>query len=122
MNNSEVLLVPGYEVFGSDEWSTNAEAIHELSPHGYVAINEQMATALDLKDWDTVIFSTGNGSEYCCYLRVDESVAAGIAVVAMACSGTPAVLPDHCLSRLNKAETALAKPPQVIASDRGGQS
>ena len=113
------LVLTNGNVITVDENIPNAEAIAELSPHGYVTVNSMTAVGLQSADWDSVVFSLGEGAEYRCYLRVDDSVASGIAVVSMACEAAPRVLPAHGLTRLSKAEQPLPKPPQIIASDRG---
>lgn len=122
----ELLLVPAYEVFGSGEWSANAEAINKRSSPAYIAVNEITAHALSLSDWDTVTFSIDQQMGYRLHLRVDNSVAAGIALLSLGCQGAPAHIPGQCLVKLHLAELPIPKPrsysqqsSQLIASDRG---
>ena len=49
-DNSKWLFVPSYHIFGSEELSSMAPAIAELSPKPYLALNEDDASRLGLKN------------------------------------------------------------------------
>jgi NADH-quinone oxidoreductase subunit G len=79
-------MVPLYHIFGSEELSQSAPAIAELVPKAYVALNEQGAAQLGLKEGDEVEVKV-NGWSRRVALRVRGDLPRGVA-------GLPARLPD----------------------------
>jgi NADH-quinone oxidoreductase subunit G len=78
--NGEVLVVPAYHVFGSEELSARATGIAGLSPGPYIAINPQEAEKTALKDGDIVEVTLSNVA-YKLPVKLRASLPVGVAAV-----------------------------------------
>ncbi len=74
----ELLFVPLYHIFGSEELSALSPGVKQLSPEAYVALNEDEARRLRLEAGDTVEFAIC-GTAYRAPLKIRPELPAGLA-------------------------------------------
>jgi len=88
VRSGEVLVVPAYHVFGSEELSSRAAGIAQLSPAPYVALNQADAEAQRLTDGDALELEI-SGKSHRLFLKVDPSLPPGVAALPAGLSGVP---------------------------------
>jgi NADH-quinone oxidoreductase subunit G len=103
--NSRWLFVPCYHIFGSEELSSMAPAIAGLSPKPYLALNENDASRLGLKDGGVAKIMLAE-KEYSLTVRTGTGLPQGIA-------GLPAGMPPFkgitlpCPGSISKGKVTL---------------
>jgi NADH-quinone oxidoreductase subunit G len=83
----ELLVVPLFQVFGSEELSSRSPAIAERAPEPHVAVNPADAEAFGAADGEKVIL-TVNGHEQMLIARVMPGIARGLACVTVGLNGS----------------------------------
>lgn len=121
-SGSELQLVWRHHIFGSDELSSLADAIAELSPRPYCAIGSELAAELDVTDGDGVDYrvDTEQGQ---LEVLVDASLAPGCVAWPAGLKGN-AYLPAGATMTLAKAQNWQRREPpadNLIGSDRKAQ-
>jgi NADH-quinone oxidoreductase subunit G len=76
----EWLIVPLYHIFGSEELSTHSQAVNQLAPLPYVAMNGQDAMKLNLRPEERVMV-TIDGRSYDLPLKIRADLRAGVAAL-----------------------------------------
>jgi NADH-quinone oxidoreductase subunit G len=93
MREGEWLVVPLYEIFGSEELSRLAPAVAERVPRPYLALNAQDATRLHVVEGAIVAVGLA-GKVFHLPIRVRPNLPAGVAgMVAGLCGSTGVLLP-----------------------------
>ncbi|HUH66109.1 MAG TPA: hypothetical protein VLZ07_06740, partial [Syntrophales bacterium] len=85
----EILFVPVYHIFGSEELSIHSPAVAELCPAPYVALNPVDGGTLGLQDGEMAVISL-SGYELHFPVRSNESFPIGVAGIP---TGLPGLLP-----------------------------
>lgn len=81
-----LLIVPSYKIFGSEELSSRAPSICELSADPLIEVNPEQVTDLKVNDAGTVEVAFSNTSYYLT-VKINPSVPRGLAVVPMGLDG-----------------------------------
>jgi len=91
--DGEILLVPVYHIFGSEELSVQSPAIAGLCPSPYLALNPADSGKLDLQEGQTAVIIIGS-REIRLPVRFDESFPSGVAGIPAGLRGAlPVALP-----------------------------
>ncbi|MEH6529112.1 MAG: NADH-quinone oxidoreductase subunit NuoG [Porticoccus sp.] len=114
-SDTELLLVPIYRVFGSDELSHKAPAINELSGDAQLILHPNDANSLQVADGDGVTAIVGD-AEVSLEVLIDASIASGCVGITMGMSGTQSLVVGSAVS-LQKASDWQRRKPQLIATD-----
>ncbi len=80
LNKDEILLIPAFHIFGSDELSSLAPAIAERAPEPYIRINKADADKTGLNIDDQVQVKSKNGS-WTLPVEISEKLPEGVAEV-----------------------------------------
>jgi len=116
-SNTDLLLVPVYRVFGSDELSRQAPAIAELSGDAQLVVRSENVNKLQVADGDGVVVVV-DGSEVVLEVLVDDSIAEGCVGFTMGMPGTESlVIGIGSMVSLRRAENWQPRKPQLIATD-----
>lgn len=112
------LLVPVYRVFGSDELSSQAPAIAEMSGDAQFVISSESAAKLEVVDGDGISVSI-NGLEVTLEACVDSSLADGCVGFTAGMPGTESLVATAVglIVSLRKADSWQRRKPQLIATD-----
>ena len=123
--DKQLLPIPLYHIFGSDEMSADSAAIAELSPSAYIALSAVDADALALEPGNGVEF-TLQGSQMRLAVAVYPELPQGLVGLPMGLATDHCILnPSHLTNALalRKADhwppKATANDAQVIATDSG---
>jgi NADH-quinone oxidoreductase subunit G len=79
-DQKNLLIIPVFEIFGSDSLSRKSAAIEELIPEATVSVHPETAQSLDWIDQDMAHFSL-QGCEFHLRVRYDERLAKQVALV-----------------------------------------
>ena len=117
-SDTESLLIPVYRVFGSDELSSQAPAVAEMSGDAQFVISSENAAKLEVVDGDGVSANI-NGVEVTLEACVDPSLAEGCVGITAGMPGTESLVTAAVGSMvsLGKAESWQHRKPQLIATD-----
>jgi NADH-quinone oxidoreductase subunit G len=117
-SDTESLLIPVYRVFGSDELSSQAPAIAEMSGDAQFVISSESAAKLEVVDGDGVSANI-NGVEVTLEACVDPSLAEGCVGFTTGMPGTESLVATAVglIVSLRKADSWQRRKPQLIATD-----
>ncbi len=116
-SNTDLLLVPVYRVFGSDELSSQAPAIAELSGDAQLVVRSEDASNLQVTDGDGIVVVIG-ANEAVLEVLIDDSMAEGCVGFTMGMPGTESLVSGiGSTVSLRKAENWQRHKPQLIATD-----
>jgi NADH-quinone oxidoreductase subunit G len=91
------LIVPLYEVFGSDETSRHAAALAQRIPAPYLALAEADAQGLGLGQGDHARFSL-DGETWILPVRIRPALPAGVAGIPLGLGDLPVVVESHWIT------------------------
>jgi NADH-quinone oxidoreductase subunit G len=86
MQDGMLLIVPSYQIFGSEELSSRSPAICELTARPFITVNPEQVSDLNVNNDGTVEVAFSNISYYL-PVKVNPSVPKGLALVPMGLSG-----------------------------------
>ena len=86
--DDEMLVVPAWHIFGSEELSMQSPGVAELAPEPYVAVNAKDAERIGLKEGDAAALYMREGA-YDLPLTIIESLPDGVAAIP---AGIPTLL------------------------------
>lgn len=117
-SDTESLLIPIYRVFGSDELSSQAPAIAEISGGAQFVISSESAAKLEVVDGDGITAKV-NGVEVTLEVCIDSSLAEGSVGYTVGMSGAESLVTRAVGSTVSmyKAENWQRRKPQLIATD-----
>jgi NADH-quinone oxidoreductase subunit G len=98
---NRLLLVPSYEVFGSEELSSCAPAVAARVPKPYIGMNRADIESAGIDEGEDVLM-TVNGVGYTIRVCVKEGVPRGVAALAKGLPGSP-VIDFPAYARVRKA-------------------
>ena len=83
---SQLLIVPSYHIFGSEQLSSQSPSVRELIAMPYIAVNPKQATDLNVKEDGTMEVAFSNIS-YHLPVKISSSVPEGLALVPKGLDG-----------------------------------
>lgn len=86
---NELVVVPYYHLFGSEELSQRSDVIQERMPSAYMVMNTADAKRININDGDTASFSC-DGKQFKLPVKVSEHLAAGLIGLPV---GIPSISP-----------------------------
>lgn len=91
-------VVPLHHLFGSEENTARAKPIQERAPEPYVALGDAAATRLGVAEGDTLAFEV-NGQNLSLPVKIDHSLAAGLAGLPVGMTGLPGTVAGLVLKK-----------------------
>jgi len=86
--NDEWLIVPVYQIFGSDELSSNSPSILQRIQEPFVLINQKDAGKIDMNDGDTVQLEILK-TKFKVKVKIENSIVHGVAGLSVNLPGMP---------------------------------
>lgn len=86
----QLLIVPLYHIFGSEELSARSRSVEQRLPEGYIMVSTKDAIALSVHEKQSISFDI-KGQQYQLPVRLSDSIPSGVAGLPNGLKGLPYV-------------------------------